>query len=212
MKRVASLLVLVVFVTACAASASSSGPIVLGAVYPTGGSQGPGGIDEYHGVQLATEYVNARGGVLGRQVQLKLQPADSSDQAARAVNMFKGTDVPLILGSYGSTISEPAAQAAVALGKVFWETGAVGLLDPNVRRSKLVFRFPPSGGSLGNAAVKFSSDLLLPRLHHVASMTKFGVVYVNDVYGQAVSTGMIDEIKALNLPLAGVFPYDLQTV
>src|SRR5947199_294436 len=149
MKKIAPLLALAVLAAACAAGAgSSSRPIVLGAVYPTAGGQGPGGIDEYRGVQLAAEYVNARGGVLGRQVQLRLQPADSSDQAARAVNAFKGTDVPLILGSYGSTISNPASEATVALGKVFWETGAVGLLDPDVRRSELVFRFPPSGGSL----------------------------------------------------------------
>ena len=212
MKKIAPFIALVLLAVACAASARAGGPIVLGAVYPTAGGQGPGGIDEFRGVQLATEYINARGGVLGRQVQLRLQPADSSDQAARAVNAFKGTDVPLILGSYGSTISEPAAQAAVALGKVFWETGAVGLLDPDVRRSDLVFRFPPSGGSLGTAAVKFSNDLLLPRLRHLPAKTKFGVVYVNDVYGQAVSAGMIDEIKTLHLPLAGTFPYDLQTV
>ncbi len=212
MKKLAPIVALAILAVACAAGAGSSGPIVLGAVYPTAGGQGPGGIDEYRGVQLAAEYVNARGGVLGRQVQLRLQPADSSDQAARAVNAFKGTDVPLIFGSYGSTISKPASEASVALGKVFWETGAVGLLDPNVRRSDLVFRFPPSGGSLGTAAVKFSNDLLLPKLHHTPANTKFGVVYVNDDYGQAVAGGMIDEIKALHLPLGGTFPYQLLTV
>src|SRR5439155_922364 len=83
---------LAILAVACAAGAGSSGPIVLGAVYPTAGGQGPGGIDEYRGVQLAAEYVNARGGVLGRQVQLRLQPADSSDPAARAI---KALHLPL---------------------------------------------------------------------------------------------------------------------
>jgi len=212
MKKIAPFVALLMLAAACATTARSTGPIVLGAVYPTAGGQGPGGIDEWHGVQLAAEYVNARGGVAGRSVQLKLQPADSSDQAARAVHGLVDEGVPLILGSYGSTISQPAADTAASLGKVFWETGAVGLLDPNVRRSNLVFRFPPSGGSLGTAAVKFSNDLLLPKLHHVAAKTRFGVVYVNDIYGQAVSSGMIDEINAMHLPLAGTFRYDLQTV
>jgi branched-chain amino acid transport system substrate-binding protein len=212
MKKLAPFVALVILAAACATSAHSSGPIVLGAVYPTGGGQGPGGLDEWHGVQLATEYVDAHGGVLGRAVQLKLQPADSSDQAARAVTTLANADVPVVLGSYGSTISRPAADTAASLGKVFWETGAVGLLDPSVRRSKLVFRFPPSGGSLGTAAVKFSNDLLLPKLHHVPATTRFGVVYVDDVYGQAVSSGMIDQINAMHLPLAGTFPYNLQTV
>src|SRR6266550_3330206 len=212
MKKLAPFVVLLILAAACATNARSSGPIVLGAVYPTGGGQGPGGLDEWHGVQLAAEYVNARGGVAGRTVQLELQPADSSDQAARAVRLLAKDGMPLILGSYGSTISKPAADTAASLGKVFWETGAVGLLDPNVRRSNLVFRFPPSGGSLGTAAVRFSNDLLLPKLHHVPASTRFGVVYVNDVYGQAVSSGMIDEINAMHLPLAGTFPYDLQAV
>ncbi|MGZ4145927.1 MAG: ABC transporter substrate-binding protein [Actinomycetota bacterium] len=212
MKKLAPFLALLMLAAACATGARATGPIVLGAVYPTGGGQGPGGLDEFHGVQLAAEYADAHGGVLGRSVQITLAPADSSDQAARAVETLATTGVPLILGSYGSTISRPAADAAVARGKVFWETGAVGLLDPNVRRSSLVFRFPPSGGSLGNAAVRFANELLLPKLHHVAAQTRFGVLYVNDVYGQAVSSGMIDEIKALHLPLAGTYPYDLQTV
>jgi branched-chain amino acid transport system substrate-binding protein len=212
MKKVAPFVALLVLAAACATGGRSTGPITLGAVYPTGGGQGPGGLDEWHGVQLAAEYVNAHGGVLGRSVQLKLQAADSSDQAARAVTVLANEDVPLILGSYGSTISRPAADKAASLGKVFWETGAVGLLDPNVRRTDLVFRFPPSGGSLGTAAVKFSNDLLLPKLHHVPAKTRFGVVYVDDVYGQGVSAGMIDQINAMHLPLAGVFPYSLQTV
>jgi ABC-type branched-subunit amino acid transport system substrate-binding protein len=210
MKKLAPFIALLVMAAACATGARSTGPIVLGAVYPTGGGQGPGGLDEWRGVQLATEYVDSRGGVLGRVVQLRLRPADSSDQAARAVTTL--ANVPLILGSYGSTISRPAADTAASLGKVFWETGAVGLLDPKVRRSNLVFRFPPSGGSLGTAAVKFSNDLLLPKLDHVPAKTRFGVVYVDDVYGQGVSSGMIDQINAMHLPLAGVFPYNLQTV
>src|SRR6266550_9580149 len=98
MKKLAPFVALLMLAAACATIARSSGPIVLGAVYPTAGGQGPGGIDEWRGVQLAAEYVNARGGVLGRSVQLKLQPADSSDQAARAVRLLAKDGVPLILG------------------------------------------------------------------------------------------------------------------
>jgi len=212
-KFVACVAALMIVAGACATGAGSrSGPIVLGAVYPTAGGQGPGGIDEYRGVQLALEYVNARGGVNGRTVRLDLKSADSSDQAPFAVAKLADAGVPLILGSYGSTISKPAADLAAKRGRVFWETGAVGLLDPQARTSSLVFRFPPSGASLGTAATRFANDLLLPRLHHVPSQTRFGVVYVDDVYGQGVSSGMIGEINALHLPLAGVYPYTLQTV
>jgi branched-chain amino acid transport system substrate-binding protein len=211
MKKVAPIIALALLVTACATGSRASGPLVVGAVYPTNGGQGPGGLDEYRGVQLAAEYVNAHGGVDGRQVQVKLQPADSSDQAARAVNAVIDTGVPVVLGSYGSTISRPAAAAAVARHTVFWETGAVGLLPPQTSASSLVFRFPPTGGSLGNAAVRFSNNVLLPKLHNPSAATRYGVTYVDDVYGRSVSGGMLDQIKASHLKLVGTYAYNLRT-
>ncbi|MGZ4143435.1 MAG: ABC transporter substrate-binding protein, partial [Actinomycetota bacterium] len=213
MKRVAPFVALLMLAAACASTPSAStSTIVLGAVYPTGGSNGPGGLDEYRGVQLATEYVNAHGGVAGRKVSLDLIETESSDQAPRSVDALADRGVPLILGSYGSTISRPAADTAVARGKVFWETGAVGLLDAQALQSDLVFRFPPTGGSLGNAAVRFADGQLLPKLHHDPMQTRFGVTYVDDVYGRAVGQGMIDEVKAEGLPFAGAFPYDVRHV
>src|SRR5439155_92225 len=58
MKKIAPFVALLMLAAACATTARSTGPIVLGAVYPTAGGQGPGGLDEWHGVQLAAEYVD----------------------------------------------------------------------------------------------------------------------------------------------------------
>jgi hypothetical protein len=44
MKKLAPFIALLVLAAACATGARSTGPIVLGAVYPTGGGQGPGGL------------------------------------------------------------------------------------------------------------------------------------------------------------------------
>src|SRR5437899_8621423 len=43
------------------APAAAIAPIVIGAVYPTGGGQGPGGTEEFRGVDLAAEYANRSG-------------------------------------------------------------------------------------------------------------------------------------------------------
>jgi len=212
LKKVAPLVALAMLAGACIVGARASGPLVLGAVYPVHGGQGPGGIDEYHGVLLAAEYANAHGGVGGREVRIRLNAADSADQAPRAVNALADAGVPAILGSYGSTISRPAADTASARGVLFWETGAVGLLNQQTTASNLVFRFSPTGTSLGRAAVSFTSERLLPTLHRDASKTRFAVVYVDDVYGRAVADGMLGEIKSAHLPLVGRFAYDLQHV
>ena len=64
--------------TACNSTARP--PLVIGAIYPLSGTQGPGGLDEYRGVALAVDMVNRSGGVSGRSVQL--QPLDVADQDA----------------------------------------------------------------------------------------------------------------------------------
>ena len=99
--------------------------IVVGAVYPTGGSQGPGGIDESRGVSLAADYVNARGGVKGRRIVLRLEQTDTSDMVPAAVERLRRGGASVLVGSYGSTISRPAAALAARHRMVFWETGAV---------------------------------------------------------------------------------------
>lgn len=204
---------LVIAATAAAMSAGAvafavSRPdvVTLGAVYPTGGGQGQGGIDEYRGVQLAAEFWNARP---DRDVRLLLESADSADQAPAATQRLVDRGVPAILGSYGSTVSKPAADVAQGAGVVFWETGAVGQLSMAASTGDKVFRFPPTGARLGSAAVAFAADVLLPKLKERAGTLRYGVTYVDDVYGRAVGLGALRELRMRGLTVAGSFPYDL---
>src|SRR5213594_1474167 len=48
-----------------AAGAAGSAPIVIGAVYPTGGGQGPGGTEEFRGAAMAADYANPQAGGRG---------------------------------------------------------------------------------------------------------------------------------------------------
>lgn len=197
----------VVAVVATAFATRSPGPIEIGAIYPTGGSHGRGGQDEWRGAQMAAEYVNTRGGVNGRQVKLLLEPAESSDQAPGAVARLAERGVPAIIGSYGSTISKPVADETSRRGIVFFETGAVGKLSMAATDADLVFRFPPTGAHLGQAAVAFARDQLMPKMKRDPRALRYTVIYVDDVYGAAVGDGAADEIRRDGLTLAGVFPY-----
>jgi len=206
LRRIATLAA-VVAVVATAFVARSAAAIEIGAIYPTGGSHGRGGQDEWRGASMAAEYVNARGGVNGRPVRLVLEPAESSDQAPGAVRRLAARGVPAIVGSYGSTISAPAAGEASRAGIVFFETGAVGKLSMAATDTDLVFRFPPTGAHLGSAAVAFARDQLMPVMKRDPRSLRYAVTYVDDVYGRAVGDGAADEIRRDGLTLAGVFPY-----
>ena len=187
--------------------------LTIGAVYPTGGGQGPGGVEEYRGLTLAAALQNKDGGVKGRTIDIHLKAADSADAAPGAVQALASQGAPVIAGSYGSTISFPAAQAAYNRGLDFWETGAVGDLGmlatdvPPPYLGSNVFRFPPAGSVLGASAVDFVANQLKSSLPD--RPLRYTVAYVNDAYGAEVAQGALDQISKQGLTLAAKIPYDL---
>lgn len=208
MRRFIPSIALLIAVTSCGFKAAS-GPITIGAVYPLHGGQGTGGTEEYRGTTLGIEYANLHGGVNGRSVQLSFREASSSDQAPRAVADLAAEGVPLILGTHGSTMSAAAADVATRNDIVLWETGAIGDLSQVAAEGHRVFRFVPTGESLGRAAVGFAREVLLPKMHRAPSSLRWGVTYVDDPYGRSVGNGALAEVRRAGLDLAGDFPYTL---
>jgi len=207
MRRVLALAMMASLMTAAACSHDPS-VLRIGAVYPLSGSQGPGGRDEYRGVELATSFVNEAGGIRGQQIQLDPIDVAGGDQAPAAIDELADQGVRFVMGSYGSTISQPAADEAARRGLLFWETGAVGSMPPPDDGGSLFFRVAPNGGVLGSDAVTFIAKRLAPMLHRSASSLRFGVLSVDDVYGRTVGDGAVAQIRALGLPFAGRVSYD----
>lgn len=184
-----------------------AGALVVGAVYPTGGAQGEGGIEEWHGARLAADLVNARGGVGGREVEVRLVDVERGEDAPAAMRSLQREGVDLVIGSYGSTISAPASVAAAAAHQLFWETGAVGETVPGAGAGRTFFRLPPAGQTLGTEAVAFVRTEVAPR-RHVTRPLRYSLVAVDDVYGNAVADGARAEIERSAQVLAGVHRYD----
>jgi branched-chain amino acid transport system substrate-binding protein len=205
-KRRTIALVWLAALTAAGCSRTSD-PIRVGAVYPLTGTQAEGGVDEFRGAKLAAALVNEDGGVGGRPIELVPIDVPSADAAPGAIGTLHDRGVDLVLGSYGSTISEPAAEGAALRDMLFWETGAVGEMT-GTSAGDLVFRVSPTGGTLGHAAVSFIADELSPMLHREASSLRFAVANVDDAYGRSVAQGALEEIGQRGLTLAGTFPYD----
>jgi branched-chain amino acid transport system substrate-binding protein len=204
-RRLACLLALLLAAGAC--TDEPSGPVRVGAVYPLSGTQGMGGVDEYRGVLVAAELVNQDGGVDGRNVAVDRVDVPEADAAPAAVHALAERGVDLVVGSYGSTISSPAAAAAAGRGSLFWETGAVGkLAGPG--EGDLVFRVAPTGGLLGRNAIAFVADQLAARLHRQAASLRFAVAAVDDAYGGAVADGARAELRERGLRLVADVEYD----
>jgi branched-chain amino acid transport system substrate-binding protein len=207
MRLLRPLVLLLALLLVAACTGGPPKPVRVGAIYPLSGAQGMGGIDEFHGVRVAAELVNADGGVDGRPVVLDQVDVPEADTAPAAIKALADRGVDLVLGSYGSTISSPAAAAAVGHGSLFWETGAVGkLAGPG--GGDLVFRVAPTGGLLGRGAIRFVADQLAPRLHRTASSLRFAIAAVDDVYGSAVADGARAELRDRGLKPVADLAYD----
>jgi branched-chain amino acid transport system substrate-binding protein len=131
--------------------------------------------------------------------------ATTPETAAAAVDqLVREYHVPVILGTYGSTLSAAASARAEELKTVYWETGAVA--DPITAQRRYVFRTVATGSSLGRMAVTFTHDVLIPQSH--VSSPRAVVVRVNDIYGRSVGGGEQALAKDLGINVVDVIEYD----
>jgi branched-chain amino acid transport system substrate-binding protein len=110
-----------------AAKTSTKAPIVIGASLSLTGDFSADGVAFERGYQLWASDVNAAGGLLGRQVQLKiLNDASSPTQVVTNYDKLISTDhVDLTFGPFSSLLTTPASQVAARNGFAFIE-GAGG--------------------------------------------------------------------------------------
>ena len=113
--------------SAGAAGPASTGPITIGASLSLHGGFSADGVAFQQGYELWAKDVNAHGGLLGRQVKLKILDDDSSPtQVVTNYQMLINSDhVDLTFGPFSSLLTAPASQVAARAGYAFVE-GAGG--------------------------------------------------------------------------------------
>jgi len=113
--------------SAGAAGPASTGPITIGASLSLHGGFSADGVAFQQGYELWAKDVNAHGGLLGRQVKLKILDDDSSPtQVVINYQMLINSDhVDLTFGPFSSLLTAPASQVAARAGYAFVE-GAGG--------------------------------------------------------------------------------------
>jgi branched-chain amino acid transport system substrate-binding protein len=113
--------------TSSSSSPSSSTPITIGASLSLTGDFSADGINYEHGYELWANDVNAKGGLLGHKVVLKiLNDASSPTQVdTNYQTLFSSDHVSLAFGPFSSLLTTPASAVAARYGYAFVE-GAGG--------------------------------------------------------------------------------------
>ncbi|GAC1475893.1 MAG: hypothetical protein PVSMB3_16460 [Candidatus Dormibacteraceae bacterium] len=199
-----ALAALVLFTSAaCVQHQVEQGEQLIGAIYPLTGPQAAGGKQELAGVKAALA-VSASSGE-GARYRLEVISATTPEEASAAVDkLVRDYHVPVILGTYGSTLSAAASARAEELKVVYWETGAVA--DPITAQRHYVFRTVATGSALGRMAVTFTKDVLVSEMKLTAP--RAAVVRVNDIYGRSVGGGEEALAKTMGIQVADVIEYD----
>jgi len=200
-RRLALVAVILFVIAACVHV--EQGEQLIGAIYPLTGPQAAGGKQELAGVKAALA-VAASSGASARY-RLAIISATTPEEASAAVDkLVHDYRVPVILGTYGSTLSAAAAARAEELKTVYWETGAVA--DPITAQRHYVFRTVATGSALGRMAVTFTHDVLMPQMK--LSAPRAAVVRVNDIYGRSVGGGEEALAKAVGIQVVDVIEYN----
>jgi len=166
-KGVLLLLVIAAVATAAAATAGASsrqktaGPITIGISLSFSGDFSDPGKAAKRGYQLWQSVVNAHGGLLGRQVQLKIvDDASSPNQVVTNYqNLINRDHVDLVFGPFSTLLTAPAARIANRYGYAFVEPSGGG---PAVFQEKLpnvFFAQPAPVISCGDPFAKFLLSL-----------------------------------------------------
>jgi branched-chain amino acid transport system substrate-binding protein len=158
-----------------AACSRSQAPVTIGLAGPFSQARGR---SMRHGAQLAVDQINARGGIKGRLVVLRVADDSADDDAAvRVAETFSNDpNVVAVVGHLTSGASIAAAQIYGARSIVMISPGASSV-DLNGLNA-YVFRLCPTDAAYGTALARYAWQAFGAR--------RAAIIFVNDDYGRGV--------------------------
>jgi branched-chain amino acid transport system substrate-binding protein len=181
MKRVVTRVALLLFVLALGGACTSQRQDVIriGAAGPMTGDQSKMGIDLRNAVELAVAEWNAKGGVLGKTIEV-LVGDDQADpkQAVSIANKFINQKAVALVGHWNSSCSIPASE--------YYDKANMVMISPATTNPKLtrqgfkrVFRVCGTDDQQGSVAAQFALKVLKPK--------RVAVVHDKTAYGQGLA-------------------------
>src|SRR6267142_767931 len=187
MRRCRALLAAILSLSACSGG-SSRRPIVIGVAGPF--SQ-PRGVSMRHAAELAVKEINARGGIRGRQLALRIM--DDSGRPEVAIRIAEQrVDGPAVVAVVGHLTSGTSLAAVRVYGEA---RRPIAMLSPSASSPDLsgvnpyFFRVCPSDLSHGAQLARFARQTLGAR--------RVGMIYIDDDYGRGLRLSFAAEFRRL---------------
>jgi branched-chain amino acid transport system substrate-binding protein len=175
--------------------------VKIGVITSLTGAQAAFGGAHKNGYQIALDEINAKGGVLGKKVELDFYDDQSKpDQAVQGVSKLLDQDhVSMLLGAYSSentkAIINPVISHQVPL--VIPTATADNVMDS---KSPWIFRICAGANDYARATIEF--------LKHNGSPKTMAIVYEKTNFGQANMQAMKDAAQAAGINVIAVEEYE----
>lgn len=173
--------------------------IKIGAILPLSGNAGVLGDYTLKGMQLAVDEQNAKGGLLGKKIELEVQDSkgDAKEGVSIIKNMLSKQDKPVIVYSVVSGVTL-ALKPETEANKVILMS-AVGS-DKFLENSKYTVRNFVAASTLGQEITSYVKDKM-----DIKNLTVF---YSNSEFGSSVKDAVVKYSAEKGINIALTEPYD----
>ncbi len=188
----------------CAAFCAAQNTVKIGVITSLTGSQAAFGEAHKNGYSIAVDQINAKGGVLGKKIELDFYDDQSKpDQAVQGVSKLVDQDhVPVLLGAYSSentkAIINPVIQHQVPL--LIPTATADNVMDS---KSPWIFRICAGANDYARATIEF--------LQHNGSPKTMAIVYEKTNFGQANMQAMKEAAAKAGIKVVAAEQYEAKS-
>src|SRR5438477_3859180 len=155
--------------------------IKIGLLYDHSGPfSAAGSLNCYRGAKMIIDYVNERGGVLGKYKIVQVD-GDSQSKTEAAINeaerLLNVEKVDVLAGVYSSAHAVPLAEKVDRQKRFLWITTAIADAVLKDRHLQYTFRPQANGGSFGENSVAYVAHYAQDKLKKPAKDVRAAIIY-----------------------------------
>jgi len=173
--------------------------IKIGVLYDHSGPfSAAGSLNCWRGAKMIIDYVNEKGGVLGKYKIVQVD-GDSQSKAEVAINeaerLLNAEKVDILAGVYSSAHAVPLADKIDKQKKFLWITTAIADNVLKDRNLQYTFRPQPNGGLFGAYSVQYIAAYSQDRFKKAPKDLRVAIIYEDGPYGTGVAAANEAEAK-----------------
>ena len=187
-----------------AGAALAQDTLRIGAINPYSGPMALYGDELARGYQIAIDERNAKGGVLGKKVDLVRGDATNPQQGIAAVDQLATREkVEIFVGTYVSAIANAGSDAALRHQKLWWDTNALAV-ELTDRKLPNFVRSGPYAANFAEIAVRTIVEMITTALRKQPRDLTVWLEHEDSIYGKSIVDVAKRELETRGVKVLGV--------